>query len=125
MLASLWATDSNYSRLTGLAADTAHPLSHFHPDPEDIEPARSAAVVCTLSLFMGHGPHAVRQLVTLRRLPPAEPDTLMRALGVVLCALPEVHPPHYTAAARAVRIAQAAARGRRRVLRQLCVGVRA
>ncbi|MFE9409870.1 ATP-binding protein [Streptomyces sp. NPDC006704] len=97
VLASLWATDSNYSRLTGLAADTARPLSHFYPGPEDIEPARSAAVVCALSLFMGHGPHAVRELVTLRRLPPAEPDTLMRALGVVLCALPDVHPPHYTA----------------------------
>ncbi|WP_328311956.1 AfsR/SARP family transcriptional regulator [Streptomyces sp. NBC_00442] len=96
VLASLWATDSNYSRLTGLAADTAGPLSHFRPGPDDIEPARSAAVVCTLSLFMGYGPHAVRQLVTLRRLPPAEPDTLMRALDTVLRALPEVHPPHYT-----------------------------
>ncbi|MFG2719767.1 ATP-binding protein [Streptomyces sp. NPDC048416] len=95
VLASLWATDSNYSRLTGLAADTAGPLSHFRPGPDDIEPARSAAVVCTISLFMGYGPHAVRQLVTLRRLPPAEPDTLMRALDTVLRALPEVHPPHY------------------------------
>ncbi|MCX5388185.1 BTAD domain-containing putative transcriptional regulator [Streptomyces sp. NBC_00083] len=95
VLASLWATDSNYSRLTGLAADTAGPLSHFRPGPDDVEPARSAAVVCTLSLFMGYGPHAVRQLVTLRRLPPAEPDTLMRALDAVLRALPEVHPPHY------------------------------
>ncbi|MEU9099909.1 BTAD domain-containing putative transcriptional regulator [Streptomyces sp. NPDC048361] len=94
-LASLWATDSNYSRLTGLAADTAGPLSRFRPGPDDIEPARSAAVVCTLSLFMGYGPHAVRQLVTLRRLPAAEPDTLVRALDAVLRALPEVHPPHY------------------------------
>ncbi|MFG3285514.1 ATP-binding protein [Streptomyces sp. NPDC048111] len=95
VLASLWATDSNYSRLTGLAADTAAPLSHFRPGPDDVEPARSAAVVCTLSLFMGYGPHAVRQLVTLRRLPHAEPDTLMRALDVVLRTLPEVHAPHY------------------------------
>ncbi|AYG81907.1 Putative HTH-type transcriptional regulator [Streptomyces hundungensis] len=95
VLASLWATDSNYSRLTGLAADTAGPLSHFRPGPDDIEPARSAAVVCTLSLFMGYGPHAVRQLVTLRRLPTAEPDTLLRALDAVLRVLPEVRPPHY------------------------------
>ncbi|MFI6055706.1 ATP-binding protein [Streptomyces violascens] len=96
VLSSLWATDSNYGRLTGLATDTARPLSHFRPGPEDVEPARSAAVVCTLSLFMGYGPHAVRQLVALRRLPPAEPDTLLRALDVVLRTLPEVHPPHYT-----------------------------
>ncbi|MFE9532778.1 ATP-binding protein [Streptomyces sp. NPDC006691] len=95
VLASLWATDSNYSRLTGIAADTGGPLSHFRPGPDDIETARSAAVVCTLSLFMGYGPHAVRQLATLRALPAAEPDTLMRALDAVLRALPEVHPPHY------------------------------
>ncbi|MFF4181904.1 ATP-binding protein [Streptomyces sp. NPDC001691] len=96
VLASLWATDSNYSRLVGIAADTAGPLSHFRPGPDDVESVRSASVVCTLSLFMGYGPHAVRQLVTLRRLPPAEPDTLLRALDVVLRALPEAHPPHYT-----------------------------
>ncbi|WP_406507886.1 ATP-binding protein [Streptomyces sp. NBC_00212] len=96
VLASLWATDSNYMRLTDLAADSAGPLSHFRPGPEDVESARSAAVVCALSLFMGYGPHAVRQLVTLRRLPAAEPDTLIRALDRVLRVLPEVRPPHYT-----------------------------
>ncbi|WP_438293010.1 ATP-binding protein [Streptomyces sp. HUAS TT7] len=96
VLASLWATDSNYTRLTDLAADSGGPLSHFRPGPEDIESARSAAVVCTLSLFMGYGPHAVRQLVTLRRLPPAEPDTLLKGLDRVLRVLPEVRPPHYT-----------------------------
>ncbi|MGW2814514.1 ATP-binding protein [Streptomyces sp. NPDC001415] len=96
VLASLWATDSNYTRLTDLAADSGGPLSHFRPGPDDIEPARNAAVVCALSLFMGYGPHAVRQLVTLRRLPPAEPDTLLKAMDRVLRVLPEVRPPHYT-----------------------------
>ncbi|MCZ9337755.1 AfsR/SARP family transcriptional regulator, partial [Streptomyces sp. TRM76130] len=84
VLASLWATDTHYERLTALAADTGGPLSRFRPGPEDVEPARSAATVCTASLFMGYGPHAVRQLVTLRRLPPAPPDTVLRAMSLVL-----------------------------------------
>ncbi|MFI9150987.1 ATP-binding protein [Streptomyces sp. NPDC053367] len=95
VLASLWATDTNFPRLTALAAETGGPLSHFRPGPEDVEPARSAAAVCTASLFMGHGPHALRQWVTLRRLPPAPPDTLLRALSLVLCAVPDIHPPGY------------------------------
>jgi predicted ATPase len=95
VLASLWATDSHYPRLAALVAETGEPLSRFRPGPEDIETTRSAAAVCTASLFMGRGPHAVRQLVTLRRLPPAPPDTLIRALAVVLCAVPDVHPPQY------------------------------
>lgn len=98
VLGSLWATGSNYARLAGLAAETAGPLSHFRPGPEapeDVESARTAAVVGTASLFMGHGPHAVRQLVTLRRLPPAPPDTLVRAAGIVLCAVPSMRPPGY------------------------------
>ncbi|MFH9677010.1 ATP-binding protein [Streptomyces sp. NPDC017405] len=99
VLSTLWATDSNYARLAALAAETAGPLSHFRPgpgEPGDVEAARSAAAVCAASLFMGHGPHAVRQLVTLRRLPPAPPDTLVRALAAVLCAVPEIHPPRFT-----------------------------
>ncbi|MEV3968140.1 BTAD domain-containing putative transcriptional regulator [Streptomyces sp. NPDC050698] len=98
VLASLWATDSHFARLAALAADTAGPLSHFRPgpdNPEDVEPARSAAAVCAASLFMGFGPHALRQLVTLRRLPPARPDTLPRAMAVVLCAVPGIRPPEY------------------------------
>ncbi|AWT44578.1 MULTISPECIES: ATP-binding protein [Streptomyces] len=98
VLASLWSTGSHYGRLAALAAETGGPLSHYRPDPgrpEDVEAARSAAVVCTAALFMGHGPHAVRHLVTLRRLPPAPPDTVQRALAVVLGAVPEMRPPRY------------------------------
>ncbi|MBA2949119.1 ATP-binding protein, partial [Streptomyces himalayensis] len=95
VLAALWSTGSNYPRLTALAADTGPPLSHYHPEPEYVEVARAAAVMCTATLFMGYGPHAVRQLVTLRRLPPAPPDTLLRAIAVVLSAVPEMQPPDY------------------------------
>ncbi|MFH8658033.1 ATP-binding protein [Streptomyces afghaniensis] len=95
VLAALWSTGSNYPRLTALAADTGRPLSHYHPEPEHVEVARAAAVLCTASLFMGYGPHVVRQLVTLRRLPPAPPDTLLRAVAVVLGAIPDMMPPDY------------------------------
>ncbi|WP_406354804.1 ATP-binding protein [Streptomyces sp. NBC_00658] len=95
VLAALWSTDSNYLRLTALAADTGPLLSHYHPEPEYVEVARAAAVLCTASLFMGYGPHVVRQLVTLRRLPPAPPDTLLRAIAAVLSAVPEMLPPDY------------------------------
>ncbi|MEU6004002.1 BTAD domain-containing putative transcriptional regulator [Streptomyces sp. NPDC047197] len=95
VLAALWSTDSNYPRLATLAADTGPPLSHYSPTPEYVEVARSAAVLCTAGLFMNHGPRAVRQLITLRRLPAATPDTLPRATAVVLGALPQMRPPDY------------------------------
>ncbi|TQE26206.1 AfsR/SARP family transcriptional regulator [Streptomyces ipomoeae] len=101
VLSSMWATDSSYARLAALATETGGPLSHFRPGPEDpeyledVETARSAATTCAASLFMGLGPHAVRHLVTLRRLPTAPPDTPTRALALVLCAVPDMYPPEY------------------------------
>ncbi|WP_405364680.1 ATP-binding protein [Kitasatospora sp. NBC_00039] len=99
-LAGLWSTAANLPRLVTLAADTGPPLSHYRPGPEYVEVARAAAVVCTAGLLMGYGPHAVRQLVTLRRLPPAPTDTLLGATAVVLCAVPEMRPPDYDALRR-------------------------
>ncbi|MEU0246901.1 BTAD domain-containing putative transcriptional regulator [Streptomyces sp. NPDC006235] len=97
VLAALWSTGSHYPRLVTLAADTGPPLSHYHPAPEYVEVARAAAVFCTANLFMGYGPVAVRHLVTLRRLPPAPPDTLVRAIALVLSTVPEMLPPDYEA----------------------------
>ncbi|MEU6676177.1 BTAD domain-containing putative transcriptional regulator [Streptomyces sp. NPDC046925] len=95
VLAALWSTDSNYPRLASLATDTGPLLSHYRPAPEYVEVARAAAVLCAAGQIMNLGPHAVRQLVTLRRLPPAPPDTLPRAIAVVLNALPAMRPPGY------------------------------
>nr|WP_202538447.1 BTAD domain-containing putative transcriptional regulator [Streptomyces sp. SID8379] len=95
VLATLWSNDANYPRLAGLAADTGPVLSHYRPGPADVEVARAAAVLCVAALFVGSGVSAVRQLVTLRRLPPAPPDTLLRAAAVVLGAVPEMVPPDY------------------------------
>lgn len=94
-LAALWSTDSNYPRLATLAADTGPPLSHYYPAPEYVEVARAAAVLCAAGLFMNHGSHGERHLITLRRLPPAAPDTVPSAAAVVLSAVPEMRPPHY------------------------------
>ncbi|MEV0116768.1 BTAD domain-containing putative transcriptional regulator [Streptomyces sp. NPDC050844] len=95
VLAALWFTDSNYPRLTALAADTGPPLSHYRPAPAYVEVARAAAVLCAAAQFMNYGPHGVRHLVTLRRLPPAPPDTPLRATAAVLSAVPEMLPPDY------------------------------
>ncbi|MEU9184666.1 BTAD domain-containing putative transcriptional regulator [Streptomyces sp. NPDC048484] len=97
VLAALWSTDSNYPRLAALAADAGPPLSHYRPEPEYVEVARAAAVLCLSVLFMDHRAHAkvVRHLVTLRRLPPAPPDTLLRATAAVLSTVPEMLPPDY------------------------------
>ncbi|WP_030241050.1 MULTISPECIES: ATP-binding protein [unclassified Streptomyces] len=98
VLAGTWLTDStSFHRVLVLAADTAAPLSHYRPDARHIEVTRTLSAICTAAPFIGYGPLHTRHLVTLRRLPPAEPDTLLRALAVVLCALPDTRPPGYEA----------------------------
>ncbi|MGI5458907.1 ATP-binding protein [Streptomyces sp. CA-249302] len=94
VLGALWTTETNYPRMIALTEDTARPLSHYRPGPEYVEPTRTAVTLLTASLFLGVGPGAVRPLAALRRLPPAEPDTLVRALAAVLGALPEVLADH-------------------------------
>ncbi|MGW3030656.1 ATP-binding protein [Streptomyces sp. NPDC001178] len=94
VLGGLWTTETNYPRMIALTADTARPLSHYRPGPEYVEPTRTAAALLTANLFLGVGPGAVRTLVTLRRLPPAEPDTVVRAVAAVLCAFPRVLADH-------------------------------
>ncbi|MDO0916939.1 BTAD domain-containing putative transcriptional regulator [Streptomyces sp. DT2A-34] len=95
VLGSLWSTEAstNYARLIALMEDTAPLLSHYRPGPEYVEPARTAAALLTANAFLGFGPGAPRTLVTLRRLPPAPPDTLVRAVATVLSALPEILAP--------------------------------
>jgi predicted ATPase/DNA-binding SARP family transcriptional activator len=97
VLGGLWTIDSNFARMTALADETAWVLSHFRPEPEFVEVVRAVSTLCTSNTFAIQGPRAVRSLVTLRRLPPAPPTTLNRALGIVLGATPEVLGPDRTA----------------------------
>ena len=89
VLGGLWTIESNYPRLATLVEETARVLSHFRPEPELVEATRTTLAVSTTFTFTIQGPRAVRSLVALRRLPPVPPDTLARAVAVVLDAAAE------------------------------------
>ena len=90
VLAALWTVDSNYTRMAALGGQTGWVLSHYRPTPEFVEVTRTAAALCTAYEFTIHGPRAMRSLVVLRRLPPAPPNTLTRAVAAVLRVAPEM-----------------------------------
>ena len=89
VLGSLWIIESNFQRLMKLAEETARVLSHFRPGPDLLEATRTALALCAIYTFLIEGPRAVRSLVALQRLPPAPPDTMIRAAAVVLGAAPK------------------------------------
>jgi predicted ATPase/DNA-binding SARP family transcriptional activator len=85
VLASLWMVEAKYHRMSVLDADVAPFLSHVRPTTQpSIDAVRAASALCTVNTFLVRGPRAVRSLVTLRRLPPGPPTTLLRALATVL-----------------------------------------
>ena len=86
VLAGLWTIEQNFSRLRVLGDDTAWLLSHFRPAPDLVEATRTTLTLCTMYTFVVEGPRPVRSLAALRRLPPAPPDTLIRAIAIVLGA---------------------------------------
>ncbi|MGN9911238.1 ATP-binding protein [Phytohabitans sp. LJ34] len=90
VLGALWLIESDYARMLALTSESAWVLSHYRPGPELVEATRTAATLCTGFTFSAEGPRAVRSLVTLRRLPPAPPDTLVRAAALVLAAVPDL-----------------------------------
>jgi predicted ATPase/DNA-binding SARP family transcriptional activator len=89
VLEGLWTIESNYALMGTLASEIARVLSHFRPGPDLVEVTRTAATLCTAFTFLIQGPRAVRSLVVLRRLPPAPPNTPVRAASIVLGAMPE------------------------------------
>ncbi|GAA0604332.1 hypothetical protein GCM10010174_21100 [Kutzneria viridogrisea] len=93
LLGSLWVTESNFTRLAALAKDTAWVLSHVRPEPALVEATRTAAVLGALIGFVMPDLRPLRALVTLRRLPLAPPNTLVRAAHIALCApdVPALH----------------------------------
>jgi predicted ATPase/DNA-binding SARP family transcriptional activator len=87
VLGALWAVESNFARLTALAADTVRILPPFRPEPSLVEATRASLVLGAVSGFLMRGPGPARFLVGLRRLPPAAPDTFARAAQAVLNSL--------------------------------------
>ncbi|MFI6261830.1 ATP-binding protein [Micromonospora sp. NPDC051006] len=90
VLAGIWTLDAAYTRMIALAEETGPPLSHYRPEPKFVEVTRAASALCAANLMMIQGPHPIRSLVTLRRLPPPSPDTLTGALSILLNALPAI-----------------------------------
>jgi len=90
VLGGLWIIERNFTRLATLTEETAGLLSRFRPEPDLVEVTRTASALCTMYTFMVLGLRAVPSLGTLRRLPPAPPNTLIRAAAIVLAAAPEV-----------------------------------
>jgi len=90
VLGGLWIIERNLTRIATLTEETAELLSRFRPEPDLVEVTRTAAALCTMYAFMIQGLGAARLLATLRRLPPAPPTTVIRAIAIVLSAGPEV-----------------------------------
>ncbi|MEQ7004891.1 BTAD domain-containing putative transcriptional regulator [Actinopolymorpha sp. B17G11] len=84
VLGGLWTIEANYKRLRTLSEETAWDLSHYRPEPDLVEVTRTALTLCCAYTFLVEGPRPVRSLVAARRLPPAPPDSLVRAVAVVL-----------------------------------------
>ncbi|MEV5965405.1 BTAD domain-containing putative transcriptional regulator [Kribbella sp. NPDC051952] len=85
-LGGLWVTESNFTRLSALAKDTAGVLSHIRPAPELVESIRTAAVLGAMVGSVMPDVSPLRAMIALRRLPLAPPDTLIRAIHIALRA---------------------------------------
>jgi predicted ATPase/DNA-binding SARP family transcriptional activator len=84
VLAALWTFEGNYARVATLTEQTAYVVGHYRPEPELVEATRTVCALCVVNTFISQGPRAMRALVALRRLPPARPDTLARAMQVIV-----------------------------------------
>lgn len=89
VLGGVWTIESNFTRMVRLCDETASFLPRFRPGPADLDATRAALAQATAFQFMLQGPtvRTLRFLLALRALPPATPDTLPRAVDVVLRAV--------------------------------------
>lgn len=94
VLATLWSVDASYLRAAALTDETAQLLAHYRPAPEQVEVTRTAVAVSLINALAVQTAGAARMLYVLRRLPPAPPDTPVRAIATVL-ATPDVFAPDH------------------------------
>jgi predicted ATPase/DNA-binding SARP family transcriptional activator len=97
VLLGLSIVESSQARMASLTEESAWVLSHYRPEPDLVETTRATAAMVTLDAYFVRGPRAVRSLVTLRRLPPPRPNTLIAAMEAVLRGLAEVSGPDVAA----------------------------
>lgn len=89
VLGALWMFEVDFARMASLTGQSAGLLSHLRPEPEFVEVARTAMVLSVISALILQHPAAARAFASLRRLPPAAPDTPARATAIVLVTLAE------------------------------------
>ena len=89
VLGGVWVVDSSSTRMVTLIQDTAWILSHYRPDADLVDVTRTAVTLSAAYTFVTQGPRTLRPLVTLRRLPPGPPNTVIGALAKVLNTAPE------------------------------------
>jgi hypothetical protein len=94
VLATLWTVDANYLRAAALTDETAQLLAHYRPAPEHVEVTRTAVAMSLINALAVRTAGAARMLYVLRRLPPAPPDTPIRAVATVLTT-PDVFAPDH------------------------------
>lgn len=92
VLTALWTVDANYIWAASLTCEAAQLLAHYRPRPEHVELTRTATALSLVTALAVQTAGAARMLYALRRLPPAEPDTPIRAMATVL-ATPGVFAP--------------------------------
>ncbi|MDF8265425.1 ATP-binding protein [Luteipulveratus flavus] len=92
-LAGLWTAESNHNRVVAVAPEVAWVLSHDVPDETEVDTRRLALVLCATNTLMLSRLTATRSLAALKRLPPAEPGTLMSAFSTLLLNLREILQP--------------------------------
>ncbi|GAA2620263.1 BTAD domain-containing putative transcriptional regulator [Actinomadura fulvescens] len=88
VLGGLWFVGSSFTRLAELSARAASALAHHRPEPGLVEVTRTALTVCATSAFM-QGPYEPHSVAALRRLPPAPPTNVIRAVTIAIAALPD------------------------------------
>ena len=89
VLAGLWMIESNFARIASLTTDIGTALAGYRPEPELVEVTRTALVLCTMGAFLVQGQQPPRLYAALRALPPAPPDTVIRATQLVLSSVTE------------------------------------
>jgi len=90
VLAAVWSFEGNHGRVSALNDQVSWPLSHYVPEPALVEATRTVCALCVVNAFIAQGPRAMRTLVVLRRLPAAPPDTVARAMHVLVSDIPDL-----------------------------------
>ncbi|MFC6705910.1 BTAD domain-containing putative transcriptional regulator [Flexivirga alba] len=80
-LGALWSVQSRHEQVFGPAADAIRVISHYRPDPDDLEITRQALVLGAVNLNIVGNPTGLRALVLLQRLPDASDAGIVEALG--------------------------------------------